>query len=206
MGLDTFNYRLNNLRDRLDKRKETFYSEAARVRNDPRLNDAAKRTDIAKLYRAAQQDVDALHAEERKLTSDEQQRIERQVFGIRDSDPSALIAYRDAQDRAARLVFGQQDTAREMLRSATLSGDSTLAAAVVAKAFTYGWTDIIDSYREANPRQANDIDDLAELSSWVQKNESDFFRGYVGTFHISEPQELSGMHEYAVKQLAETAE
>lgn len=107
-----------------------------------------------------------LRAREKELITAKKQQLEKSLFGLSSltSDPGQIIAYRDAQDRAARLTRG--DDAQEVFASAMRSDDRTLAAAVLARALTNGWTSIIDEYVKQHPSASEQLEDLAKLQQY----------------------------------------
>jgi hypothetical protein len=83
---------------------------------------------------------------------------------VTSTDPNQVILYRDAQDRAARLIHA--DDAQELFASAIRSDDKTLAAAVLSRALDNGWNSIIAEYTKQNPSAREQLDDLAKLAEY----------------------------------------
>lgn len=108
-----------------------------------------------------------LRKREKELIANKRQSLERSLFGltiVTSTDPNQVILYRDAQDRAARLIHA--DDAQELFASAIRSDDKTLAAAVLSRALDNGWNSIIAEYTKQNPSAREQLDDLAKLAEY----------------------------------------
>ncbi|WP_449408864.1 hypothetical protein [Microbacterium maritypicum] len=155
---------LNSAIDRLQagpaKKKTSYNQRVDAIRDNRSLSPEGKSQQIATLYAAGKKRLDDMHAKERSAIASERAALERSIFGSIVTDPSSVIAYRDAQDRATQLREEDSDRASDMLRSATLSNDSTLAAAVLGCGVTLSaspfgvtprWQRVVDLYAAENP-------------------------------------------------------
>ncbi|OBI06580.1 hypothetical protein A5714_02350 [Mycobacterium sp. E2462] len=134
---------------------------------DNTLTDTGKRAKLDSEHAQVSAKLSDLRKKEKELISAKRQSLEKSLFGlssVTSSDPGQIIAYRDAQDRAARLI--QADEAGEVFASAIRSDDKTLAAAVLAKALEYHWSSIIDQYVKQNPSASDQLKDLAKLQEY----------------------------------------
>ncbi|WP_222106475.1 hypothetical protein [Mycobacterium simulans] len=107
-----------------------------------------------------------LGKKETELIAAKKRSLERSLFGlssVTSSDPGQIIAYRDAQVRAAKLTG---DQAEAVFASAMRSDDKALAAAVLGKALENGWSNIIDQYVKQNPSASEQLKDLAKLRDY----------------------------------------
>ncbi|MFL0294217.1 hypothetical protein ACJH6J_24700 [Mycobacterium sp. SMC-18] len=108
-----------------------------------------------------------LRKKETELIAAKKQSLERRLFGlgpVASGDPNQIIAYRDAQDRAARLT--DHDDAQAAFAAAMRSDDRTLAAAILARALDAGWNRIVNEYVEQNPTAGEDLNDLADINQY----------------------------------------
>ncbi|MGN7782781.1 hypothetical protein ACTJJE_25145 [Mycolicibacterium sp. 22603] len=143
------------------------------VNSDRTLSDVGKQEKLEEERAHLKTKLGDLKARERELIINKRESLERQLFGLTSGDPSQIIAYRDAQDRATKLADGQ--AAAELLASATRSGDRTLAAAIAARALreagpaaltgSYDWRNIVNTYAENHPSDGDKLKDLLNLSS-----------------------------------------
>ncbi|WP_304113652.1 hypothetical protein [Mycolicibacterium bacteremicum] len=154
------------------KRGRSFHTS---VTTDRALTEIGKREKLDTERARIKTQLSDLRARERELIDSKRESLERQLFGLSttaSSDPNQLIAYRDAQDRAAKL--GKDSTAAAaLLASATRSGDRTLAAAIAAHALAFvephgvmgsnGWNNIINDYAEHYPSDGDKLTDLLKL-------------------------------------------
>lgn len=88
--------------------------------------------------------------------------LERRVYGTAGTSPDAVITFRDAQERAARLDTIEE--ARDAMSRAIRSKDNGLGQAILGRALEQGWRSVIDAYSQDNPQIAEAINDLATLT------------------------------------------
>ncbi|SIR97884.1 hypothetical protein SAMN05445060_1915, partial [Williamsia sterculiae] len=85
-------------------------------------------------------------------------------FGINAGTSSDVVSYRDAQDRATRIL--DPDDAQTAYTNALRSDDKVLAQAILAQALTHNWTAITNDYRSRNPSAASALDDLTQIGQY----------------------------------------
>lgn len=88
----------------------------------------------------------------------------RPLQTARYADPNTAISYRDAQARAASI--DDEQTALRLLNRAELSGDTSLAKAVAARAIEAGWNVAINQYADSNPTSEAKFNELTEIESY----------------------------------------
>nr|WSX52209.1 hypothetical protein OG409_26735 [Streptomyces sp. NBC_00974] len=127
----------------------------------------AKQTMIARAYLEARNALDSLKEQEIAQIGRQRQQLDRKLFGTNgfSPDPNAVIARRDANDRAAKL-----DTPRDAehaLRRAEREGDRIMAKAIAAKAAEYSgdpaWLGVLNTYVEGKPEEAATLQALVDL-------------------------------------------
>lgn len=157
--------------DDLRAQAARLYANGNRTTNlldtDPTLNDIGKQRARDAEHDRVNSQIRDLRKKETELIADKKQSLERRLFGlssVTSSDPGQIIAYRDAQDRAARLTY--VDDAREALTAAMRSDDKTLAAAVLSKALASEWRSVVDEYVKQNPSAGEDLTDLAKINQY----------------------------------------
>jgi len=141
------------------------------VQNDPKLSDEYKREEIQHAGKVFKEKLVNLKDREMVAIQSRKDTLVRDLFGYTTTDPSNIIAYRDAQDRAERLE--NQAAALTVLTRAQQSGDKSLASAVLLRAFDAGWDQVALAYGENNP---GTIDKLHELNAVTAMAGSDFQR------------------------------
>ncbi|BBX69711.1 hypothetical protein [Mycolicibacterium psychrotolerans] len=166
------------------------------IRRNRSLSDAGRKAELAKVVLAARARVDKMRSDfaaERKARSHNLHKI---VFGdLTDVQASAVIAHRDAQDRAAQLETA--DDARAMLQRANQRGDESLAGAVAETAFRRGWIEVARDYaREAGKSGALDL--LIDTAAGRLTNLAES-----AVFRVQNPGELSGATEPVLQKAAE---
>ena len=151
---------------------ETYRAELDAIRADTTLSNNGRRAKIDAAYRTARETVD--HAKEKHewTRQTQRQKLERKVFGppTKTLTGADAISWRDAQDRAAKLLPSNytdptvdnaslEAEALTLLNRALQSGDDHLARAVVNVAFDMRWADVADTYAQASA----DTDTVVEL-------------------------------------------
>ncbi len=159
-----------------DALRESHEAAASRIRAQPELSDHGRAMLLAKNYLNAKAKMTDLAQSSRADDSDQRTRAARSAFGATGlpGDPAtAVVSYRDAQDRAA--VLTSSDAAAALLARAERSGDEPLARAIAAHAFDQstsnlgrlnpGWDELLDNYSESRPGAARHVATLRDLSS-----------------------------------------
>lgn len=163
------------------------------IRNDRTLSPHGKQKELASLYLDYKPRMERLEAEETAQHQTRSKALRRDLFGLPGyADPNTAISYRDAQDRAASIE--DEQTALTLLNRAELSGDTSLAKAVAAKAFESGWNQVINEYADANPNSEAKFNELIDLESYG-KGSAGFAQilSAAMTYSVDKPNEL-GMY------------
>lgn len=127
----------------------------------------AKQTMIARAYIEARDALDQLRQQEEEQIGRERTKLDRKLFGTNgfSPDPQAVIARRDANDRAAKLESPAE--AEHALRRAEREGDRILAKAIAARAADYsgdpGWAQIVHTYVADKPDEAATLQAMQDL-------------------------------------------
>jgi hypothetical protein len=173
-----------------------------RNRTNTNLSGEARQRLAASAYLKAQEKMAGIKASGQRSTAQSRAALERKLFGLpAGADSSAVISYRDAVDRAARVESAADATA--MLKRAAISGDQLLAKAVLGRAFEGGWVGVVDSYVESQPDSAGPIDQLIELNDNEARASTHAARFAESLFSsVPRPEELKNVNDFAVEQMA----
>ncbi|WP_037164264.1 hypothetical protein [Rhodococcoides fascians] len=176
----------------------TYREQLDTIRADTTLSKNGRRQQIAKAYDTARAAVDHAAEKHQWTKNTHRQKLERTVFGppTKTLTGSDAISWRDAQDRAAKLLPSSytepvdnsvlEAEALTLLNRALQSGDDHLARAVVTVAFDMRWADVADTYAQASP----DTDTVVEL--WdVATNEGRGIDLESFNFMLDQPTELN---------------
>lgn len=161
MSLDQLNSQIEKVRSQAASIQEQWSRMMRDVGRDTKLSDEGKRAELDKEFAELKEELSGLRAKEKALVRDKKESLERSLFGLAGNDANKIIAYRDAQDRAARVK--DKDTALEVYNSAQISNDDSLVKAILAKAVKYGYREIIDDYTRRKPVWREELNDLAAL-------------------------------------------
>jgi hypothetical protein len=172
MSLEQLKSQINDLQAQAAGIQKRMASTHDSITNDNTLSDIGKRAKLNTDQERARTQLTDLRKKETELVAAKKQSLEKLLFGLSSSDPNQIIAYRDAQDRAGRIT--NLDDAREMFSRATLSGDKTLAAALLGRALENEWNSIVDEYVKQNPAAGDALADLAEIQRY---NSNSFMNG-----------------------------
>lgn len=167
MSLAKLESQIDDLRAQADRIQSRWARTSDTLTNDNTLTDVGKRAKLDSEHQQVSAKLSDLRKKETELITAKRQSLEKRLFGlssVTSSDPGQVIAYRDAQDRAARLT--QSDDAAELFASAVRSDDATLAAAILARALANGWNGIVAEYIKQHPAAAEDLKDLAQLQQY----------------------------------------
>ncbi|WP_330330332.1 hypothetical protein OHS33_11720 [Streptomyces sp. NBC_00536] len=127
----------------------------------------AKQTMIARAYIEAREALSQLREQEIEQIGRERTRLDRKLFGTNgfSPDPNAVIARRDANDRAAKLETPAE--AAHALRRAEREGDHIMAKAIAAKAADYSgdpvWAQVVHQYVADKPDEAAILQAMQDL-------------------------------------------
>ncbi|MCX5211472.1 hypothetical protein OG689_19625 [Kitasatospora sp. NBC_00240] len=178
----------------------TMATQVERINANKTLNDHARRVYIARAYATARDQATALREKAEQQVRDRQTRLEKQLYGAAGSnDPGAVLARRDAHERAAQLDDPREASAA--LKRAERDGDTSMAQAIAARAVEWGWADLINEYAATRPNWAGNMRALQELPD-VDSGPAKL-RAAI-TYGVPQPSELNGLPEYSVNSLAAT--
>lgn len=129
---------------------DAYNAKLERIQNNRVYSDHAKQVMAAKAYKEAQSALDQLRDNTAAQLRTRRADLQRRMFGHVDSnDPNAILARRNATDRANQL--DDPRTAADELRHALDQGDSILARAIAKRANEWGWGDVLDAYADTRP-------------------------------------------------------
>jgi hypothetical protein len=164
MSLDQLTSQITKLRTRAASLQDEWSRLIRNVGRDSRLTDEGKRVELDREFAAVKKELATLRDREKDLVRDQKESLERLLFGLNGSDPNKIIAYRDAQDRAARVK--DKAAALEVYHSAQISNDDSLTKAILAKAVEYGYREIIDDYIRRHPTWGEELNDLVGIQRY----------------------------------------
>lgn len=165
MSLDNIDKQIEAVRAKAHSVNDTLRANKQSFIADRSRSDEGKQEAIATANNQARQKLQELQQEEDAIVKKHMESLERIVIGSVGTDPSSVINYRDAQDRAERLT-DPNDAARVMTR-ALRSGDKSLATAVAQVALANRWNDVYQGFAEANPNIAESASDLVTLTRFA---------------------------------------
>ena len=179
---------------------ERLAAEVARINSLQSLSDQAKQIAIAKAYRTARDQVQAMKQAVTDQVTSERDRLSRRLFGHEGvADAQTVIVRRDAADRASKL--DSPEAAQRALRMAEANGDTHLAQAIAGQSFANGWADVVHSWFDANPQAGETARQLQELPD---PNDGMWKLQQAMTYSVAQPTELGGMPDYQVDRVADT--
>ncbi|MDA4099976.1 hypothetical protein MMON44395_00060 [Mycolicibacterium monacense DSM 44395] len=167
MSLAQLESQIDALRAQAERIQSRWARTSESWTNDNTLSDLGKRAKLESERAEVSAKLSDLRKQEKELVIAKKQALEKRLFGlssVTSSDPGQIIAYRDAQDRAARLT--RSDEAAEVFAAAMRSDDKSLAAAVLARALANGWDTIVAEYVKQDPAAREDLDDLAKIQQY----------------------------------------
>lgn len=143
---------------------DRYGRDQADIAADANLTEVGKREELEPLHAEVTAKVRALLAEEKAAVVRKRETLEKLVFGITASNTTDIVAYRDAQDRAAALT--DHEEAWSKYTSALRSDDKILAQAILGQALERAWTRIINDYCDRNPSTREALEDLKALNAY----------------------------------------
>ncbi|GLJ79756.1 hypothetical protein [Microbacterium imperiale] len=200
MALSSLNNKLNKLRDTAAATQANHREWVASIRADERLSSTGKNAELAKRYLSASRTLRDLDRQEREALENTRAELERKMFGQFSNDPSAIIAYRDAQDRASALTEKDQAKALNMMHTAKLAGDTTLQTALISRALSAGWDRVISQYNADNPDVAGTLKDLADVVHFQTDPDVQF--NATSAYSLMKPQELGRHTDATLERIA----
>ncbi|MFI8279760.1 hypothetical protein ACIGBH_33650 [Streptomyces sp. NPDC085929] len=147
--------------------RENLDRTVARIRGLKNPSARAKQTMIARAYLEARGALEALKEQEIASIGRQRQQLDRKLFGTNgfSPDPNAVIARRDANDRAAKLESPRE--AEQALHRAEREGDRIMAKAIAARAADFAgdpaWLYVLNTYVEGKPEETATLQALVDL-------------------------------------------
>lgn len=191
--------------DKANEIQRTLAAAVEKHRGNANLSAEGKKRLYAAAYVNARKKLETLKQTERQAFERSRDEVERKLFGLPNNrDASAVISFRDAQDRAGRIENPEEATA--LLRRAQNSGDVQLARAIVGQAFEAGWADVVDRFVETEPDLADTVDQLIGLNAADAHSKTQ--EGRIGdsmTFYLPKPVEIRDVGDGQLEQLAREA-
>jgi hypothetical protein len=150
--------------DPILRNKERFNQEVEGIRNHPDLSDEAKQRYLSDAYEKAQAKHEELVTEHKASQQGAIRDLEKQVFKVdfplsvsTQEKEMIRLSYRDAYDRAERVVAGKEGPERnqalkDLLERAERTGDAQQADAVYHLARERGIWAVCDAYLESRPK------------------------------------------------------
>lgn len=161
MGLEYVDNKIEAVRADAAQAQRNYQLTTDGIKNDRSLSAEGQATNLAAARELTAKQLKELRAKEDKLVTDKVEELSRRLAGSVGTDPSAVIAFRDAQDRAEALDDAHR--AATMMERAIQTGDKSLAAALMRRALEANWNGVFQQYAAANPGSADDAKDLQTL-------------------------------------------
>lgn len=200
MALDSLSAKITGYRDGAARVRADQATTLSKIRSDNTISSVGKERLIARVYLDTREKLRKYAQQENDDLTKAREDLERRVFGILPTSGENVMYYRDAQDRASRLTPDDRDRAADLLYSAQISGDTTLATALVARALHFGWTEMIDSHRAHNPNTSEAMTDLANVQRFQTNAHEELQRSF--TYMDERPSELTRHSEGTIADLA----
>lgn len=177
---------------------DTYAAQLARIEDNRTYSDHAKRVMAAKAYRQAQTQLEEVRQAEVDALTKQRASLQRAMFGRHGTaDPSAVIARRDANDRAAKLDDRRE--AADALQRAEMEGDTLMAQAIATRAAQYGWNDVLSTYAADRP---GFTDAAREYNELPDPDDMEFKFRHTGQFIPAVPSSLAAAQPGEVDRLA----
>jgi hypothetical protein len=194
----------DNIAEKASAVLQQLNSSVRNIKDDKRLTPEAKKTDLARAYVRARNDMEAVKAELAKQEAAHVDKLTRRVFGNSPTTGSDIIAARDADDRAARLENAEE--AQRALARAEKNNDASLARAIALRAYEEartpfggsGWGEVLSGYSGSRPGVSEDVAELARITT--SSFQQDFMRGI--QLHVMKPGELERYGDQQIDAIA----
>lgn len=142
------------------------------IREDAAMSESGKRDHLVQLHERTRLALRDLRLEEDRALSTRRTQLEAKVFaGLnRTGNPADVIAFRDAQDRAATLTKAAD--ALRLLALAEQSGDHGLAEAVARRAVDMAspvndWDSVFQAWIEPRQHLVTYVDELGAIDAYT---------------------------------------
>ncbi|RYE41304.1 MAG: hypothetical protein EOP24_37490 [Hyphomicrobiales bacterium] len=143
-------------------------------RNASRLTDEGKRIEKGRVYLEHRRQMNVLREQFQADVKAAKSRIESSLYGAGSTDPAAIVAHRDAVDRASQLKTDK--AAKSAWEVAQLSGDVGLQKAIAAKASRHGFSDTLSAHIAEHPNTAPLFQELRSIPEVGGAGEVALFR------------------------------
>lgn len=154
---------ITSLRSQAATTMQNMQAQVDGVRADKNLSDVGKAEKIRAFYEKASVEVNTLQEREVTAINAKKTSANTRIFGNEQSfDPGSIVAYRDAQDRADRLA--DQNEAIRMYDRAVTGSDRQLERAILQRALSEGWQDIVSKHSENHPLDSASLTEMAEAA------------------------------------------
>jgi hypothetical protein len=198
MTYDQLQNKIDQARTTAASIAEAFNASVEKIRNNTTLSSEGKMRTMARLYIDTQAKVAAQSDAEKNAIAAERTAVDRALFGTpASSDPTAMIAFRDAQDRAERIE--DETTAMNTLNRTDTTGDTELASAVLNQAVSMGWFNVVEAFAATHPGKAALVDELVALAN-LTKPQNYLMSAW--SYIVPKPLELGAVADYRIEQLA----
>lgn len=172
MTLDTLSATLTTLREEADTVRAVHVAKIRSIDANERMTMLAKREEVSAVREATRAKLADLERREDAAVAAERIALKRRISGTASDDPSHVIAFRDAYDRAGAIT--DRTAARDAMTRALDLADTTLAQAVLHRSVEMGFDDAINLYTAAHPDAQIAIRDLTRLTEFAGSTEEQF--------------------------------
>lgn len=178
----------------------TYQQQLGRIQGNRMYSDHAKKVLSAQAYKKAQESLETLRQAELDSVARQRTQLQRRMFGASSSisDPNAVIARRDANDRAAKLDDPRE--AATALERAERDGDTVLAQAIAARASEWGWSDVLNTYAASRPGFVRDAE---EWNALPDTDDLGWKLGHTALFIAPNPPGFDGSNPGAIDWYAQ---
>ncbi|MEV0626014.1 hypothetical protein [Nonomuraea wenchangensis] len=163
----------------------------------------ARDREVAAAYHQATHLLGELQkAEDAHRKTTQQQRLHT-LFGLpKGSTGMDVVAFNDAQDRAARLTDVKE--AERLLAKAQRNGNDVLARAIAEHSAEMGWRNITATYLESKPGAAETYTEWERTAREDNNPQARFHRA--ADYILPSPSEISALQPHQVEQLANSGD
>lgn len=177
------------------------------IRRDGKMTDAARQLAAARAYTRARTEMAQATRAHQAAQSARWDQLERKVFGLpqpsiyatASEQAAQAVAMRDALQRVANVKT--EGEAGRLLRQAQQTGDETLARAIAQHANEHDWADVLLGYFETRPGAREAYDEMCAIHH--ERTDGRFVDAM--THSLGKPEELRGMNDRDIEQLATDA-
>jgi hypothetical protein len=177
------------------------------IRGDRKMTDAARQLAAARAYTTARTGMTRATRDHQAAQSTRWDQLERKLWGLPQpsiyatatEQAAQAMAMRDALERVTGLKT--EGDALRLLRQAEQTGDETLARAVAQHANERDWTDTLLAFFGPRPGTRDAYDEMCAIHSERTSGQVVDQLAH----HIAKPEELRGMDDRAIEQLADDA-